>query len=165
MVSLESWEAKTRTYKLRSLLVIYYASWYDWLSGKVWPTTKCGIIEHCNCKNICLFFIIFFMLIKIIYKNIMLFYYITWFGYFGIYCCIFYFYFFFSSHIIFYKFFIILSHILSWKSGYSLSLDFYIDVSLRFLKLYFGFIRFDVVFFNSPSQVVSLFLSPIKFSE
>ena len=75
----------------------------------------------------------------------------------------------FSSHIIFYKFFVILSHSFL-KSGYSLSLFLfiflfflatllYIDESLWFLKLYFGFICFVVVFFSSPLQVVSLSLS------
>ena len=67
---------------------------------------------------------------------------------------------FFSSHIIFYKFLIVLTHILSWKSGYSLSLYFlffhaillYIDESLWFLKLYFGSICFGVVFFSSLLQ-------------
>ena len=77
----------------------------------------------------------------------------------------------FSSHIIFYKFFVILSHSFL-KSGYSLSLFLfiflfflatllYIDESLWFLKLYFGFICFAVVFFSSPLQVVSLSLSLI----
>ena len=77
----------------------------------------------------------------------------------------------FSSHIIFYKFFVILSNSFL-KSGYSLSLSLflfiflfflatllYIDESLWFLKLYFGFICFVVVFFSSPLQVVSLSLS------
>ena len=79
-------------------------------------------------------------------------------------------------HIIFYKFLIILSHILSWKSGYnslslslSLSLNFlfslatllYIDESLCFLKFYFGFICFGVVFFSFSLQIVSLSLSLI----
>ena len=73
----------------------------------------------------------------------------------------------FSSHIIFYKFLIILS----WKCNYSLSLDFflfflaillYIDDHLWFYKLWFWVIRFGVVFFSSPLQVVSLSLS-LKF--
>ena len=108
--------------------------------------------------------------IKIVYNNIMLFYYITWqdldnLVFITIY--IFYFYFF-SSHIIFYKFLIVLSRILSWKSSYSLSLDFlfflatllYIDESLWF-KTYFGSYVLVLYFFSFPLQVVSLFT--IKF--
>ena len=53
------------------------------------------------------------------------------------------------------------------KSDHSLSLFFlfflttllYINESLYFLKLYLGFIRFGVVLFSSPLQVVSLSLS------
>ena len=53
------------------------------------------------------------------------------------------------------------------KSDHSLSLFFlfflttllYINESLYFLKLYLGFIRFGVVLFSSPLQIVSLSLS------
>ena len=86
-------------------------------------------------------------------------------------CYIFYSYFF-SSHIIFYKFLIILSHILSWKIGYSLSLDIYIYIYFNILScnstLYWWIIvifktlfwvhTFWCCIFSFLSQVVSVFL-------
>ena len=50
---------------------------------------------------------------------------------------------------------------LSWFFLFFLATLLYIDESLWFLKLYFEFIRFGVVFFSSPLQVVSLSLSLI----
>ena len=68
----------------------------------------------------------------------------------GVYYNLFYFYFFSSHIILFYKFLVILSHILSWKVvilSLSLFIFFfflatllYIDETLWFLKIYFGFI-------------------------
>ena len=106
--------------------------------------------------------------IKIVYNNIMLFYYITWqdldnLVFITIY--IFYFYFF-SSHIIFYKFLIILTFSLEmWLLSLSLSHSFslfnffflifflttllYIDETLWFLKLYFAFIHLVLYFLVS----------------
>ena len=50
---------------------------------------------------------------------------------------------------------------LSWFFLFFLATLLYIDESLWFLKLYFEFIRFGVVFFSSPLQLVSLSLSLI----
>ena len=79
-----------------------------------------------------------------------------------IWCLLQYFYFYlFSSHIIFYKVLITLSHSLLNMVILSLCSLFYSFLQLffilmnhcDFLKLYFGFICFGVVFFNFPLQV------------
>ena len=72
----------------------------------------------------------------------------------------------FSSHIIFYRFLIILSHILSWKSGYSLSWFFILTcnstlywwINVTFKNLIWVHM-FWCCIFSSPLQVLSLSLS------
>ena len=107
-----------------------------------------------------------YCIIEMVYKNIMLFYYITWLGQFGVYYYIFYFYFFFFSYYFLYISYHSLSHSIlkkwlfcfSWFFILSYNSTLYWWIVVIFKTLFWIHTFWYCIFLiSSPSQTVSLF--------